>query len=463
MLIWLSLIAAAGDLPKVETAGGIERTLSNGIAVSIIGDAALKQSAMVHRVALGSAHEGPTDNGVAHLAEHLMFGATEEFPDGDWWDFIDGLGAYANAFTSQDDTRYVSRVPPEALDELIEREASRFAMREVAPAAVVRELTVVQDEIRLADRLEPIARLGSSFRSAALPEHPYGAPVGGSVEEVANLDAGAVEAWLARAHTGANLHVVVVGPHEPEAVFALIEQRYSSLPTGVRRAPVEQPTRMTKRVRVKERSAGRQRLVGTLWMLPPARPCASTDADAPCSERYWADQVALSLLRTEGRYALARRLSQSASMAVPIRVVTARYESGGFVAVMGERRSAASVALNNTGYVLGALTFGIMSGEVPGRWKVNPTPRRIESLVTGDRGAWITPKAVERARDVQIRRELSGAWDPVQRALRLVDRTAMGLDLSRSPIREIKALKSEEIRNSYGEIFRQEGVKVRVR
>ena len=73
----LAAAAATARLQPVET------TLPNGLVVTVIADPTMPLVATQVWYHVGAANEGKDERGLAHLFEHLMFGATATYARGD--------------------------------------------------------------------------------------------------------------------------------------------------------------------------------------------------------------------------------------------------------------------------------------------------------------------------------------------------------------------------------------------
>ena len=141
-----------GGLETATSPQTIQVVLKGGLRVVVTGDPALTVSTVVTTVHAGSAVEGEQTAGLAHLVEHLMF---EGLVDGStWMDRAEDLGAFANAWTDYDSTRFLTSVAPDALAEALALEGRRFA-EPLSTERLAAERLVVQDEVRLRDGLEP--------------------------------------------------------------------------------------------------------------------------------------------------------------------------------------------------------------------------------------------------------------------------------------------------------------------
>ena len=178
---------------------------------------------------VGAANEGRNSRGLAHLFEHLMFGATTTHARGDYGKFVTGVGGEDNAYTTPDETIYVSEVPPEAAEEIVRREADRMRNLSLTEENLANEKKVVTEELRLRTENDPISRLLVKAQHALLHDHPYAFDASGSKSDVAAATVASCREFYDAYYHPNNAHVVVVGPVDPERELQAIRESFGSL------------------------------------------------------------------------------------------------------------------------------------------------------------------------------------------------------------------------------------------
>jgi zinc protease len=212
---------------------------------------------------VGSAHDPPGKEGLAHLAEHLAFrgrpggGAT-------LWDRLEAAGVEFDGQTSADATDFHEVGDPEQLDALLAVEADRLRdpLAGVGEAELRREREVMVQELAL--RADPASAAAQVqwLTARALPGHAYGrAETAGSIRAITLED---VRAFVRAHYTPANVVLLVVGPTPPDEVRRAAAAALGALAAGppapamppvpppdlaapvpraleIRRAPVERP------------------------------------------------------------------------------------------------------------------------------------------------------------------------------------------------------------------------------
>lgn len=172
-------------LTAIVLATLVQTTLPNGLEVTIFPDPTMPVVATQVWYHVGAANEGKDNRGLAHLFEHLMFGATTTSARGDYGKFVTSVGGEENAYTSPDETIYVSEVPPEAADEILRFEAERMRNLSLTQENLDNEKKIVIEELRLRTENDPTSRLLVKAQRALLGDHPYAYDPSGSKADVA--------------------------------------------------------------------------------------------------------------------------------------------------------------------------------------------------------------------------------------------------------------------------------------
>ncbi len=452
-----------GGIPSAAQPAVVQRELDSGMRVVVVGDPLLQLSAVVHTVDAGSAAELEGQAGLAHLVEHLMFTGTAAFPEDAWWGELSALGGDTNAFTTWDRTRYLTRVVPEGLDLVLRMEADRLLEFEPSAAALERERAVITDELRLIDGLEPAARRSLRARSTLMKGHAYGRSIGGDLESVAGLDMETVLAFHQDHYSGVNLQLVVVGPHDPQAVTDRIQALYEGLPAGEPSAPAPRFELPAKRRMQLPGGPGYGRLTGVVWPLAPGFPCASDTAAAqPCSDDFWASEIALGLLAQDGVSQVRDSLSRQSMMSVPVWTDMWRGDAGGYVLVAAERRPMVGVAAWNTWWSIVAFVAGLNRITIIPPYRSNPTAKRVKAVLRSDNTDWITGPSIAEARDDLLFAQLERAWGADDRAVAITQMLELGLEPSFDVAEAIGSQSASGVRQAYLDIVEQKGAKIHV-
>lgn len=195
-----------------------QTTLDNGLRV--VTQTRPGPAAVLLWLDVGSVDETPSQHGLAHFLEHMLFKGTATRDIGGSAADVEALGGDLNAWTSLDQTVLHATVPTgwdRALDVLVDMaRRPRFDADEA-----VRERDVVLDEIRGYDD-DPDDVLSDRIQEALWRPHPYAHRVLGSRPRVATYEADDVRGWLRRHWTADRALVSVVGPASHDEVVRVV-------------------------------------------------------------------------------------------------------------------------------------------------------------------------------------------------------------------------------------------------
>lgn len=216
-------------------------TLDNGMDVVVLPDH--RAPVVTHMVwyRVGAVDELPGKSGIAHLFEHVMFQETENLAPGEFDEIISRNGGQLNAFTSWDYTAYFERVAKDRLELMMELEADRMRnliVNDDPEGAFITERDVVKEERRLRVENNPGAILFERIMAKLYPDHPYGIPVIGHMDEVSALTPQDGLDFYNTWYSPDQAILVVAGDVTAADVRPMAERTYGQLePTGTDTRP----------------------------------------------------------------------------------------------------------------------------------------------------------------------------------------------------------------------------------
>ncbi|MEZ4215929.1 MAG: pitrilysin family protein [Myxococcota bacterium] len=243
------------------------QVLPNGLEILLREAHAAPVASLQIWAKVGSADEGPGEEGLAHFHEHMLFKGTERRGVGDVAGEIEGAGGRVNAYTTFDVTVYYATLPSDALDVGVDVLVDAVRHSTFDPAEVKREVEVVLEEIRRSEDAPDHVLSDLAFANA-YRAHAYGRPILGSAENVASFDRAKVERFFRRWYAPDNLVVVAAGDFDARDLAARIEAAFAGAePAGARRARASEPAQQGLRTRVAVRDFERARL-DLSWRAP---------------------------------------------------------------------------------------------------------------------------------------------------------------------------------------------------
>ncbi len=212
----------------------ITGTLPNGVryAVRRNGEPTGRLSIRVH-LRVGALMEEDSEQGWAHLTEHMLFRGTKHFPDGEgekaWQRLGARPGSHSNAFTSQSSTRYVldiSRADTDAVNQALTILADMMAHATLDKTLLEKEQKIVLAEraMRFSASEERIQIQRSRFYQ---PGHRAGERnIVGTPETLAAADAKTLRKFYHRWYRPERTTVVIVGDADPAMLITAISKAF---------------------------------------------------------------------------------------------------------------------------------------------------------------------------------------------------------------------------------------------
>jgi len=209
-----------------------------GVRVVTEGVPSVRSVALGLWVRTGSRNETPTQAGVSHFLEHLLFKGTERFSAIEIAEKLDGLGASVNAATGKETTHLHARF----LDEHTEEVFGLLAEMLLAPTypEIDSEREVVLEEIAMYED-EPQDRVHDILAEAVFGGHPLGRRVLGEAEVISSVPVPEIEAYRSARYTGENVVVGAAGNVDHEQIAGFAERLVQPAAKTSATAPADQP------------------------------------------------------------------------------------------------------------------------------------------------------------------------------------------------------------------------------
>jgi zinc protease len=262
----LLLAGCATVTPSSPQAQGPRRdVLPNGLVLITHEHRAADVVALQLWVRVGGRDEGPSDLGLSHYLEHMLFKGTPTRPPGSIDILIEGVGGSSNAFTSYDYTHYDVVVPSKALRTGIELLADIGVNASFPPAEIDAEKAVVFEEMRLVED-DPEKFASRRLGELAYAPHPYGRPLLGTPDKITALTREPLNAYYKKFYVPKNMVLVAVGAVGHADVRAAVDATFGKLPGGdVQRVEPPPPPPITGGRRADVRRPEQQAFLAMGW------------------------------------------------------------------------------------------------------------------------------------------------------------------------------------------------------
>jgi zinc protease len=178
--------------------------------------------------------------GFAHFFEHMMFRGTEKYPADVRERAMTGMGANANAYTTDDYTCYYVNVASEDLPKVVELEGDRFQNLSYAEPVFQTESGAVYGEYRK-NRTQPFSVLFEALQDKAYDVHTYKHTTMGFEKDIAAMPTmyEYSKSFFARFYRPENVILMVTGDFDPKTVMAQIRQNYAGWKPGYQAPAVQ--------------------------------------------------------------------------------------------------------------------------------------------------------------------------------------------------------------------------------
>jgi predicted Zn-dependent peptidase len=192
----------------------------------------------------GSRDERHTNNGIAHLYEHMVFKGTPKRTGLDIVQQLEAKGGQLNAFTTKEQTCFYAKVVEEevglALDVLLDMAIYPLLDKE----ELIKEKEVVIEELKGCDD-NPDERVYDLFGKALFGDQGVGLPIGGTVSSVEKLERSHLTRHLSKIQKKVPLCISVVGKAKHKDVLRAV-QSIVGLSTRRKNSIVEIQNRKTQ-------------------------------------------------------------------------------------------------------------------------------------------------------------------------------------------------------------------------
>ncbi|XP_010554834.1 PREDICTED: insulin-degrading enzyme-like 1, peroxisomal isoform X2 [Tarenaya hassleriana] len=232
--------AAAGEVeilkPRTDKREYRRIVLKNSIQVLLISDPETDKCAASMDVSVGSFSDPEGLEGLAHFLEHMLFFASEKYPDEDSYSkFITEHGGSTNAFTSIEQTNYHFDVNADCFEEALDRFAQFFIKPLMLADATMREINAVDSENQK-NLLSDARRMHQLQKHLSREDHPFHKFSTGNLDtlharpQAKGVDTRSELIKFYDEHYSANImHLVVYGKESLDKIQGLVEEKFQNV------------------------------------------------------------------------------------------------------------------------------------------------------------------------------------------------------------------------------------------
>lgn len=216
----------------------------------------------------GSVFEGPSESGMAHFLEHMVFKGSDQLAPGEFDLRIEALGGSSNAATGFDDVHYHVLIHPDAAPQALDLLLELVLTPQIEPQAFAMERQVVLEELAQSED-QPEEMALQRLLELACPGHPYSLPILGKRQDLLAHQPEAMAAFHGRLYGGGRCVLALSGAVDPSLLTHASQGPLAAL------APCPDPPSLPPlRVRPGEHQLALPRLEAArllmAWWQPPA-------------------------------------------------------------------------------------------------------------------------------------------------------------------------------------------------
>jgi zinc protease len=215
-------LSLCGCLP-----GGGEKTVKyeNGLSRILVSDQNSMAASVYVFVRAGAIDEKPSQAGLSHFLEHLMFKGSANYTGDALSRNVENMGGYINAMTSNEYTAYYINVSREGIEEAVRMLADTMQSPSFPQEEIDKERKVVIEEIqRHSDN--PIAILDEQFMEDIYPTSALKNSVIGTSGIIAGVSRDEIRGYYSSHYVPEKMTVVVCGNFDEEKIGKLIDETF---------------------------------------------------------------------------------------------------------------------------------------------------------------------------------------------------------------------------------------------
>jgi len=213
------------------------KTLSTGLRVIQIPMQTMKSVTVLALANTGSRYEDPSQFGIAHFFEHMVFKGTEAYPTAqDLAIAVDSIGANFNAFTSKEYTGYYVHAASQHLTLALDVVSDMLLTPRLRQEDIDREKGVIIEEINMYVDTPP-SHIANKFDQMVFKQSGLEHDILGFKETVSSMTTADFESFLQKWYGLSNIVLIVAGDSSEvntSATLEKIEAAFAKQPNGAR-------------------------------------------------------------------------------------------------------------------------------------------------------------------------------------------------------------------------------------
>ena len=176
----------------------------------------------------GARDEAPSENGLSHFIEHMIFKGTKKRSALQIAKEFDSIGGNSNAFTTMENTCYHAKVMDTHLDTMVDILSDIFLCSAFESIEVEKERTVIVQEIAMTEDA-PEEYIHTLSGHTYWGDNPLGQSILGPRENILSFDAETIRNFFSRLYQPEHILISIAGNVEHDHFVNLIRQQFESI------------------------------------------------------------------------------------------------------------------------------------------------------------------------------------------------------------------------------------------
>jgi predicted Zn-dependent peptidase len=177
----------------------------------------------------GSRDESPSDAGVYHFIEHMLFKGTKKRTTYEIAKIMDSIGGFNDAFTSKENTCFYAKVLDEHLPIILDIFSDILVHPTFHPDDIERERKVVHEEFKMVEDT-PSDLVHEVFMENFWAGHPLARPILGTLETVNALDSHRLQELFVENYVPPNMVISAAGNIDHDELRKAVEKYFDLRP-----------------------------------------------------------------------------------------------------------------------------------------------------------------------------------------------------------------------------------------
>jgi len=179
-------------------------------------------------VNVGARDEAPSENGLSHFIEHMIFKGTKKQSALQIAKEFDSIGGNTNAFTTMETTCYHAKVMDTHLDTMVDILSDIFLCSTFDSIEVEKERTVIVQEIAMTEDA-PEEYIHTLSGHTYWGNNPLGQSILGSRENILSFETETIKKFFSRLYQPERILISIAGNVEHDHFVNLVRQQFESI------------------------------------------------------------------------------------------------------------------------------------------------------------------------------------------------------------------------------------------